>query len=50
MYLKIMMWKLRFLAEATNKTKVFNPGLCAMATLIGSYEELPFIHTKLRLD
>nr|WP_245998166.1 hypothetical protein [Siminovitchia terrae] len=23
------------LAEPTNKTKVFNPGLCAMATLIG---------------
>ncbi|MCQ6307017.1 MerR family transcriptional regulator [Bacillus cereus] len=37
------------LAEATNKTKVFNPGLCAMATLIGSYEELPFIHTKLHV-
>jgi DNA-binding transcriptional MerR regulator len=37
------------LAEATNKTKVFNPGLCAMATLIGSYEELPSIHTKLHV-
>ncbi|OJD58555.1 GyrI-like domain-containing protein [Bacillus sp. NH11B] len=37
------------LSEATNKTKVFNPGLCAMATLIGSYEELPSIHTKLHV-
>ncbi|MFT9817295.1 MerR family transcriptional regulator [Lysinibacillus sp. NPDC056185] len=37
------------LAMATNKTKVFNPGLCAMATLIGSYDELPSIHTKLHV-
>ncbi|WP_025117149.1 MerR family transcriptional regulator [Lysinibacillus fusiformis] len=37
------------LAEATNNTKVFNPGLCAMATLTGSYEELPSIHTKLHM-
>jgi DNA-binding transcriptional MerR regulator/effector-binding domain-containing protein len=35
------------LAMPTNETKVFNPGLCAMATLIGSYDELPSIHTKL---
>ncbi len=26
---------------------MFNPGLCAMATLIGSYDELPSVHTKL---
>ncbi|WP_238602076.1 hypothetical protein [Lysinibacillus parviboronicapiens] len=31
----------------TKATKVFNPGLCAMATLIGSYDELPSVHTKL---
>ncbi|KPN98004.1 MerR family transcriptional regulator [Lysinibacillus sp. ZYM-1] len=37
------------LAEATNKTKVFFPGLCAMATLTGSYDELPSIHTKLHM-
>jgi DNA-binding transcriptional MerR regulator/effector-binding domain-containing protein len=37
------------LAEATNETKVFNPGLCAMATLTGSYDELPSIHTKLHM-
>lgn len=35
------------IVETTNETKVFNPGLCAMATLIGSYDELPSIHTKL---
>ncbi|MFJ3390628.1 MULTISPECIES: MerR family transcriptional regulator [unclassified Lysinibacillus] len=37
------------LAMATNKTRVLNPGLCAMATLIGSYDELPSIHTKLHV-
>jgi effector-binding domain-containing protein len=35
------------IVEVTNETKVLNPGLCAMATLIGSYDELPSIHTKL---
>lgn len=35
------------IVENTNETKVFNPGLCAMATLIGSYDELPSIHAKL---
>ncbi|HDR8172088.1 TPA: MerR family transcriptional regulator [Bacillus thuringiensis] len=37
------------LAEVTNKTKVFYPGLCAMAILNGSYNELPSIHTKLHV-
>ncbi|MDM5247906.1 MerR family transcriptional regulator [Lysinibacillus sp. G4S2] len=37
------------LAMATNETKVFNPGLCAMAVLIGSYDDLPSIHTKLHV-
>ncbi len=37
------------LTAATNETKVFNPGLCAMATLIGSYDKLPSIHTKLHV-
>ncbi|MFJ7951721.1 MerR family transcriptional regulator [Lysinibacillus sp. NPDC096418] len=35
------------IVEATNETIVFNPGLCARATLIGSYDELPSIHAKL---
>lgn len=35
------------IVEVTNETKVFNPSLCAMATLIGSYDELPSIHAKL---
>ena len=31
------------------KQKCLIPVFCAMATLIGSYEELPFIHTKLHV-
>ncbi|MEK5487038.1 MerR family transcriptional regulator [Lysinibacillus sp. FSL M8-0355] len=37
------------LTTATNETRLFNPGLCAMATLIGSYDKLPSIHTKLHV-
>lgn len=35
--------------EQTEQTTLFDVGLCAMATLIGDYEDLPAIHTTLRV-
>ncbi len=35
--------------QETSETKKFDPGLCAKAVLMGSYDELPSVHTKLHV-